>query len=166
MPLLLAISCVEEEADIEVTGPRPIYVQGVPSENVTSEAPKNFGTLGKFVYANKFIYVNETSKGIHVIDNSNPNSPVTKYYWKVPGLIDFTVNGTLVYAEQGRDLLVIDVSDPNQIEVCNILEDVLEASGQNQSPVDYSGPFQCVDPSLGLVVGWEDALLINPKCSI
>ncbi len=166
LTLSLVSSCVEEEPDVEVTGPRPIYVEGEASELIASEAPKNFGTLGKFVYASKFIYVNEVNKGIHVIDNSDPTDPTSKHYWNVPGLIDFTVNGTLVYAEQGRDLLVIDVSNPEQLEVCNILRNVFEDLGQNQFPTDHVGPFECVDPSKGLVVGWEPALLVNPKCSI
>lgn len=166
LSILLFNSCVEEEPDIEVSGLKPLYQQGELSETIGSEEPKAFGTLGKIVYANGFIYINEQFEGVHVIDNSVPANPVTKHFWKVPALIDFTIKDDILYAEQGRDLLVVDIKAPEDITLCNILKDVLEEGNQNQFPPNYSGSFECVDPSKGVVAGWEEALLINPKCSL
>lgn len=166
LSILMMISCVEEEPDTEITGLRPLYQQTEISLAISSEAPRSFGTLGKIVYANGFIYINEQLKGLHVIDNSNPANPVTKHFWNVPTLVDFTIKNDILYAEQGRDLLVIDIKSPDQIALCSKVEDVLEETNQNQFPPNYTGSFECVDPSQGFVAGWEEALLINPKCSI
>ena len=40
---------------------------------------------GKIYFKDNYIFVNEYQKGIHVIDNSNPASPVIIKFIEIPG---------------------------------------------------------------------------------
>ena len=46
---------------------------------------------GKIYYWNNYLFVNEYSKGIHVIDNTNPSNPVFKTFINIPGNVDMSI---------------------------------------------------------------------------
>jgi len=165
---ILFLSCYQEQevANFSVRGPRPIYLNTADLGPVTSQAPKEFGELGKIVTVSNQIYINELYVGIHVIDNSDPNNPVPTHFWSILGNIDFTIDGNFLYADNAIDLLTIDISDPANIVVLSTNENVyLNDDETVLFPPNNFGHFECVDPSKGIVIGWEDALLQNPKCS-
>jgi len=94
------ISCNNEHgerADSTEQGVKPIY-QIFSDADIVSEQAKSFGQLGKIVSRGNFIFINEVQKGIHVIDNTNPSSPITKYFWSIPGNLDFTLKDSYLYA--------------------------------------------------------------------
>lgn len=162
------MSCYQEpvEDTTEVVGRKPIYLDLALTGTAISEEPKAFGSLGKIVSKDSYIYVNEKSAGIHVIDNANPSIPVAKHFWSIPGNIDFTIRENFLYADSGADLLTVDISDPADIKLVTTTEGIYNEDPEANFPINYSGPFECVDPSLGIVIAWESALITNPKCRI
>lgn len=160
------ISCEDpvELPDSNVTGMKPIYQ--ILSDDLIVEAldARPFNDLGKIVSRGSYIYINEKFKGIHVIDNTNPRRPVSKYFWQVEGNIDFTLKGQFLYAENSKDLLTIDISDPANIVLQSKIENIYKNLNGLVFPPNYFGPFECVDSSKGIVVDWEMATLLNPKC--
>ncbi len=80
---------------------------------------------GKIYYKDHIIYVNDVEKGIHIIDNSDINNPVSKAFIAIIGNRDMAVKGNLLYADSYSDLVVFDVSDINAIKEVNRLEDVI-----------------------------------------
>jgi len=63
------------------------------------------------MYGN-YIFLNEVNKGVHIIDNRNPASPVIKAFINIPGNVDIAVKGSTLYADLFTDLVVVDISDP------------------------------------------------------
>ncbi len=163
VPLLLS-SCfntVEPQLE-EYMGLAPIYSTNI-TDGIKSENFRDFEQLGKIVYKKPFIYINERYQGIHVIDNNNPANPETIAFWNIPGVIDFTVKENFLYAENGEDLITIDVSDIFEIKVLSVIENINTVSN-HLFPSGYSGWFECVNEDLGIVIGWEEKLLTNPQC--
>lgn len=147
-----------------IVGLRPIYVDPAAAQ-IQSEPPREFGLLGKIEYVDPFIFINEQLQGIHVIDNTNPNNPEQIAFWAIPGNIDFTISGDILYADNSWDLLTIDITDIHQIELLSTVENFYQRPQTDQLyPKEYDGFFECVDTSKGIVVGWEESLLVDPKC--
>lgn len=158
-------SCTTDNEDrsFSVEGLKPIYVDGLDWQQISVEAPKPVGKLGKIYYKDGLIYVNEVSKGIHIVDNNDPTNPVAIKFINVVGSKDISIKGNYLYTDNVRDLVVLDISDIENITTVNRIPNIYPTS--NQSFPEFSnGYFECADPSLGTIVGWETAFLENPKC--
>ncbi|MDP3311850.1 LVIVD repeat-containing protein [Lutibacter sp.] len=79
---------------------------------------------GKIYYYNKYIFVNDMYKGIHIINNTNPEKPIKISFLKIHGNVDISVKNNFLYADSFMDLLVFDISDINNIKLVNRLKDV------------------------------------------
>jgi hypothetical protein len=65
---------------------------------------------GKIYYKAPYIYMNERYKGVHVINNADPQHPVHEGFIVVPGCIDMAVKGSVLYVDNAVDLLAIDLA--------------------------------------------------------
>ena len=165
LPFLFC-ACVttpETEEDFEITGMRPIYLIGEPWDAITVQEPQPIKNLGKIYYKDNHIFVNEVNKGIHVIDNTDPYNPNPIKFIKIWGSKDIAIQGNILYADNITDLVAVDISDLDNIEVT---KRVTELYGLEQSsyPENYQGYFECVDATKGTVIGWEEADLMTPEC--
>ncbi|HEY2721900.1 MAG TPA: hypothetical protein VGI82_09245 [Chitinophagaceae bacterium] len=80
--------------------------------NIRSNPPQEIKSPGKLFLYNNYIFLNEVDKGVHIIDNSNPASPIEKAFINIPGNLDIAVKGNTLYADLYADLVVIDISNP------------------------------------------------------
>ena len=71
---------------------RPVY-QTIAQvrANIKSNTPRALERPGKFFVIGDYIFLNETDKGIHVINNSNPWAPKNVIFIDIPGNIDLSV---------------------------------------------------------------------------
>lgn len=83
--------------------------------------------LGKVFVLGNYIFLNEIDKGVHIIDNKNPSAPVNKYFVAIPGNLDLAVKGNTLYADSYRDLLTLDISDPDNVQVKKTIENIFPA---------------------------------------
>jgi hypothetical protein len=88
-------------------------VNGSPVEPIDS--------LGKIYIKDNLIFLNDVDKGIHVIDNSNPAHPVQIAFLNIPGNEDIAIKGNILYADMYSDLLAIDISNLQQVQIKNML---------------------------------------------
>lgn len=124
---------------------------------VVKKAPQSLVNPGKIYFKDNFIFINEFEQGIHVIDNTNPVTPVILNFINIPGNIDMAVKGNILYADSYIDLVAIDISDPaNPVEV-----DRIEDAFPNVLPPmeDYSYPVYGLDFNKGVVIGWETRMV-------
>ncbi len=172
LPLLLFALCINscEVIDFDnpepvgtVEGLRPIYTSNENWDIISSQEPRPIENLGKIYYKDNVIYVNERNKGIHVIDNSNPENPVPIRFIEVIGSEDIAIKGNTLYVDNVTDLVAIDISNILEIEVTSRVKD-LYSEAKKTFPEGYSGFFECVDLANGVVIGWEETLLDNPNC--
>lgn len=91
---------------------------------VKSEDPQPVVNPGKIYFKDGFLFINELNKGIHVIDDRDASSPKNIAFLNIPGNVDMAVEGNILYADSYVDMLAIDISRPEAIQVVKRLEDV------------------------------------------
>ncbi|MGD2035155.1 MAG: hypothetical protein PVF73_08885, partial [Bacteroidales bacterium] len=106
---------------------------------------------GKMYFKDKFIYVNEYKKGIHVIDNQDPADPQVIRFIEIPGNVDLAIKGNILYADSYVDLIAIDISDMNDIKEVARIEDAFPY----MIPEYSDGIVEDVSEEKGVVTGWH-----------
>lgn len=89
-------------------------------------APKPIEESGKIYAYNNYIFVNDKYKGVHVIDNKNPENPMKIAFIKIAGNVDISVKDNYLYADSLRDLLVFNIANKDNIKLVNRLKNVLQ----------------------------------------
>lgn len=86
---------------------------------------------GKIYLYNDYILINDPGKGIHLIDNADPESPQPIHFINIPGNFDMAVRGDYLYADSYMDLLVIDISNAGNIHIKSRIEDIFMDFNEN-----------------------------------
>jgi hypothetical protein len=124
----------------------PVYKdKATVKANIKSNAPQPLQKPGKIYIRGNYIFVNEIDKGLHVIDNSNPSAPVNRSFIDLPGNVDIAVKGNLLYADFYKDLVVMDISNPLDIQVKKFVD--------NLFPERYYYGYN--PDSTKVICGWE-----------
>lgn len=124
-------------------------------KNVKLEEPRSIKDAGKIYLKDHLIFINEKYKGIHVIDNSNPETPVNIAFIKVDGCIDIAIKQDVLYADNAVDLIALKLNENiNSIEVVKRIKDVFP------EPVSPDGRSltwkeQQAVPDNAILVRWE-----------
>lgn len=145
----------------QVEGYRPIYATESEQEVKTLPA-REIETPGKIYVINEFLLVVDQLKGIHVFDNNNPENPQNVGFIQITGSNDVAVRDNILYADQATDLLAIDISNPENVQIASRVKNVFPFG--SQYPQQQGVYFECPDPEQGLVIGWEYTTLNSPKC--
>lgn len=155
---LIFFSCRPD--DFIVDGKKPVYAVNLDLTDIRNIPPQPMEQTGKILVWNQYLFIGELLEGIHVIDQSVDSVPFT--FIKIPYNKDFTISDSLMYADNGNDLVVIDISDIDSVVVVSRTPDQFD--NNMLFPPDYNGWFECVDPAIGYVTGWTDEILVNPRC--
>lgn len=131
----LTISKTEFKNSIDIISPLPI---------------KESGKI--YAYEN-YIFVNDKYRGVHVIDNSNPKAPKKVSFIKIAGNVDISIKDDYLYADSLMDLIVLDISDINNIGIVNRLENVLRDNIVWPAEADFY-EYE-VDYENDILLGWE-----------
>jgi hypothetical protein len=107
---------------------------------------------GKICLYGNYIFINEITKGFHIIDNTHPSSPQPVAFIDLPGNIDIAVKDNLLFADSYIDLLWFDIAQPAQPRAAGRLED---AFPNVLPPVNNGYAVKEIDNNKGVVVGWE-----------
>ncbi|MGB5227576.1 MAG: hypothetical protein WBN55_04890 [Eudoraea sp.] len=150
------VSCNKKEeadfADYLVATPLTMSLADFKN-SVDVVAPRPIDESGKIYAYENYIFVNDKYKGVHVIDNSDPNSPQKISFIKIAGNVDISIKGNFLYADSLTDLMVLDISEINAIKIVNRLEDVLRDNivWPNADIYEYDG----IDYENEILVGWD-----------
>lgn len=93
-------------------------------ESIDVLPPREIKESGKIYNYKNYVFVNDKNKGIHIIDNSNPENPIKISYLNIPGNVDVSVKDDMLYANSFIDLVVFDISNTLQIKKEKILKGV------------------------------------------
>lgn len=80
------------------------------------EEGKEIVIPGKIYFKDDLIFINEYRKGIHIVDNTEPDHPEIIHFLEIPGNVDMAIKGDILYADSYVDLLSIDISDIGNIQ--------------------------------------------------
>ena len=126
----------------------PVFMSRKTLESsVSYTTPRQMQNIGKVYYKAPYIYVNERYKGVHIINNTNPTSPINEGFILAPGCIDIAISGNVMYLDNAVDLVAIDLSSKTLVKrVKNVFPEPI-APGRHQlvenRPSDY------------ILVGWK-----------
>lgn len=112
-----------EYADYVVA--RPLVINQSELATIDIIAPRPVDESGKVYTYQDYIFVNDKYQGVHVIDNTFPQRPRKIAFIKIPGNVDISVKDDFLYADSLTDLVVLDISDIENIQQVNRLENVL-----------------------------------------
>ncbi len=127
MLFLILPSCQDQvESTYTYRTQVPVFMQmsTFREAEIMIEPARVLDNPGKIYLYNDFLFINEPQKGIHIIDNAIPSSPVTINFINIPGNVDLAVNSSILYADSYVDLLAFDISDPRDIKMVKRVEDV------------------------------------------
>lgn len=137
-------------------GYKPIYASTEEIDKVVITDPQPLKSPGKIYIKDQYLFVNELGKGVHIFDNKDPQKPIKIAFLQIPGNVDIAIRGDILYADNLRDLININISKPSEAKLVNRLKDVFES--QDYPPMT-NVRFECVDRKKGVVIGWEKVLL-------
>jgi len=131
----------------------PVYMSYTDLRSAVKKIePQTLENPGKIYFKDKYIFINEYFKGIHVIDNQDPTNPVEKVFIDIPGNIDMAIKENTLYADSYIDLVAIDIADLNNIKEIYRIKDVFPYSVPLKK-VEYTEEW--VDQNKGVVVSWD-----------
>jgi hypothetical protein len=150
--MMLAVSvfllqgCIKDTLTTTHIAYEPVYKSKAEVlAGIKSSGPTSLVNTGKLALYGNYILVNEINKGVHIIDNSNPASPVNIAFIEIPGNLDLAVKDNMLYADIFTDMVTIDIT--------NISNAVLKKMNYNVFPErQYTGSF--IADSARYIVDW------------
>lgn len=160
--LLTVLACSRQEPqpdDSYLVFPsyRPLYMTRAVLETSVAALPaQKLHNTGKIFLRGPYIFINEKYEGIHIIDNHDPANPRAISFLRIPGNVDMAVQGNLLYADNGPDLVTVDISNPEQARLANRVRDAFR-----ELPMPVPGPLEDANqpanrPADVVVVGWRE----------
>lgn len=142
-------SCVQDQCEQTLTylSYTPVYQSfDEIRASVQSEPAQALKQPGKLYFKDQFIFISELGEGIHIINNADPTNPVNEGFIRIPGTRDLAIKGEVLYADSYVDLLALDISDMNDVQVLSREQDVF--------PYGDHHPGLWADPDSGIAVDW------------
>lgn len=141
-PLTTDLAQFKEEA-VEVTGPVPMIESG------------------KIYTYKNYIFVNDVHRGFHVLDNNDPTAPKSIAFIKLEGNYDISIKDDRLFADSYGDLVVLDISNINNITTIKRLENAIYQQFWCTVGFDVEWPqadyydYDDFDASKEAIIGWE-----------
>ncbi len=158
--LLLFTACKDNVSEmVTYTINEPVFmpVETFRSSVKVSPEPQTISNYGKICFYEGYLYISESEKGIHIIDNRNPGNPQIIGFIELLGNADLAIRNNLLYADSYVDLVWFDISNPAQPELKGRLEDVFYTAlpmTENQYGIDYQMCYPEGEKK-GIIVGWK-----------
>jgi len=134
----------------------PVYMDRSEMEAaVKMEAAQPLRATGKIYIYGQYILVNEKFKGIHVIDNSNPEAPQNIAFLHIDGCIDMAMKNNVLYADNAIDLIALKTSD--NFSSVQVTERIKNIFPETESPDRYWSMYSVnrFRPKNGILVAWK-----------
>ena len=141
----------------------PVYSLLTEIDQISVGPQKPTVQAGKIYAYGNYIFQNDLNTGIHIIDNSNRNSPKKIAFLKLPFSTEIAVKGNYLYSNNYVDLVVFDIADPANPKLVKRVANVFPPANQQYPPFTNTY-FQCPDKSKGIIVRWDLQNIPVPKC--
>lgn len=131
---ILLGACAKDDCVEKVTIKKkiPVYKSVEEVRNGTAIADNQpLQDPGKLYFrTDGYLFVGERGKGIHIIDNRNPQNPSKIGFVRIPGNTDMAVTdeSEVMYANSFIDLYAIDISSPSNPEIIRRIDNVFDQS--------------------------------------
>ena len=104
----------------------PVYLEmsDVRARIISTEPAQPLENPGKIYIYGDYLFINEPTEGIHILDNTNPSDPINLRFMPIQGNVDLAINDNILYADNYVDLLAFDISNLDDIKLIKRVEDV------------------------------------------
>ncbi|MBN2213450.1 MAG: hypothetical protein JW723_04335 [Bacteroidales bacterium] len=154
---VILLFCSVEPVPSEPFPYRPIVMKREALESsVAMLEPAKLARPGKIYIKDNYIFINEKYRGIHIVNNTDPSNPVKEGFLRIPGCIDIAMKDNILYADNAVDLVAVDLSDLNNINVTNRIKAVFPEHippGYVEIPWNYR-PENRLENTI--IVEWEE----------
>lgn len=151
---ILFTSCDDKvEITQKYTIMAPVYLS--PQELRSSfevMPPVEVANTGKIYLYQNYIFLNEPGKGIHIINNIDKENPEIISFVNIPGNYEMAVRGDRLFADSYVDLLVLNISDPQNVTLTKRIENIFQNLAQQE---------QYYDEENGVIIDWEPKEIIE-----
>ena len=158
--LFFVLQSCDNETDsdyvlVNVATPKYMTIDALrTSVEITSALP--IIESGKIYVYKDLILVNDIENGIHVIDNSNPESPKKVACIKIEANNDMEIKGDYLYVDSLMDLVIFDISDIHNIKEVTRLKDVFPSYVIMPFMDDLVFNYEDHTPNTDeIIVGWK-----------
>ncbi len=135
--------------------------------SVSWDAPRAIKDNGRIIVYQDYLLVNEPRKGIHVFDNIAPEAPAPLGFITIPGNTDMFIRNDILYAKSYMDLVLLDITDINNIQEIARKKDAFEfydptpikTAFARENEMNRSIPR--AHRILGVVTGYDEHLTCN-----
>ncbi len=111
-------------------------------------------TVGKLAKLGDYLLAMETYYGLHIFNIADSGSMTNENFLFVPGIIDFEVKDSIIYANSATDLVTFKFYDANNIEVLNrqpnVFYELLPPDHRQPNPLFVQGN----RPENTVIVAW------------
>ncbi len=147
------VSCIDTVRETHTfMANKPVYMSYEKlRSSVKASDSRTLKNTGKIYFYNNYIFINEAFEGVHVIDNSNPTNPLNIKFIEIPGNVDIEIKNNRMYADSYVDLVVLNISDLENISEIHRLENEFPYAIREY---DTDFPLANIDESQGVVNGW------------
>lgn len=156
IPIAVAGWMIPPDDEVNYHEYTPVLMTRDNMENaIAYEEARSLKNPGKIYFKDNYIFINERYKGIHIINNQDPENPVNIGFIKIPGCVDMAMKHNTLYVDNAVDLVTIDLSGFPSISVCDRENEVfpeLLPPNMDYLPDIYS---QGNRPANTIIVGWE-----------
>src|SRR5690349_11420624 len=100
--LIFSTACTptDDEETLEHSEYKPLLMSREQLNNsITFLPPRDLKNPGKIYYKDGYIFVNEKYKGVHIINNQNPENPQNIKFIQIPGCIDMAMKDNMLYVD-------------------------------------------------------------------
>ncbi len=158
--LFMACDPIDSVNQEVVEGYVPIYGERT-RQDITWQDPASVKNPGKIYLYNQYLLINEIQKGIHVYDNSDQTQPQPLGFIEIIGNTDMIIRNEVLYVDHLGSLVALRTEDFTTLQELGRLPINNWLAGL---PPPAGFHFECIDASLGMVIGWKKQTLTNPDC--
>jgi hypothetical protein len=115
---LLFIQCEKFDSDYQRnTEYEPILIERSELEqSVKWLDSRELVNTGKIYIKDNYLFIGEKFEGVHIFDNTDPSNPIPLGFIAIPGNVDISIKGDIIYADNTVDLIAIQFQG-NSIKV-------------------------------------------------
>ncbi len=118
--LLIVLSgCFQKVEQDNYSKFRPVLMKEADFLNAVHvlDSPVELDTISKIARLGDYFLFLEVYKGLHVIDAHDINNLQNLSFIVIPGIIDFVVKDSVIYANSARDLLSLRFNSPDDVSI-------------------------------------------------
>lgn len=162
------VSCEEDKDDILpdsqdylIATPLTTELAAFKEEAVAVTEPVPMQESGKIYAYKNYVFVNDLYRGFHILDNSDPSAPKNIGFIKLEGNNDISIKDDRLYADSYGDLVVLDISDVDNIPPAKRIENAIyqqywcTMESQVEWPQADMFDYGNFDYTKEAIIGWE-----------